>query len=399
MLMYNLICEDEDTDFSSFMIIGFLCGFLIGTEYFSLIGAYFLSIIIGSIAGFIEAYLGAKSSESFKDEWQINKRKTLNNIIGFCFAFAVFVFALWCFDNKVVIVSLFTGSYILFSKWKRILKRNISLRKILIISLGFLIGLLIPYSLDITNLFGFCFPILGVLIARKVYSKFLFDQNTLTLELFFTNIKVFGKISALEGAYTNEEFEFFESRFLYYGDDSKEIRNRNQTSIQAFEEANKNADELEKEIKKLVKYVFVSEKEEYIFEIFSDICIFAMIRNKGNLSEQKYKILLWLGNEFDIHQILVERIINQLKGMFNHHWESNIPRSRINIEDYFEILGCDVNDDFESVKKAYYIMCKINHPDRIQSLNLGEKAVTEATQKMQIINEAYQKIKEYKNWK
>ena len=63
------------------------------------------------------------------------------------------------------------------------------------------------------------------------------------------------------------------------------------------------------------------------------------------------------------------------------------------LEKYYDVLGCDSSDDFETIKKAYKDLSKQYHPDAVEGKGLGESFVSFATQKMQEINEAYQVIK------
>jgi len=64
-----------------------------------------------------------------------------------------------------------------------------------------------------------------------------------------------------------------------------------------------------------------------------------------------------------------------------------------NLDRYYEVLGCNSDDDFESVQKAYRELSRKFHPDTVEGKGLSEEFVAFATQKMQEINEAYEKIK------
>ena len=122
-----------------------------------------------------------------------------------------------------------------------------------------------------------------------------------------------------------------------------------------------------------------------------------MLRNNGKLSDAKLRALRFLGEEFDIPSVFIDRIIDDLKSYFSTSGTgTQTSTNNVSIEEYFAILGCNINDSFEVVKNAYRLKCKLNHPDKVQTL--GEEAVKEATRKIQIINEAYEKIKAYKNW-
>ena len=61
---------------------------------------------------------------------------------------------------------------------------------------------------------------------------------------------------------------------------------------------------------------------------------------------------------------------------------------------YYDVLGCSMDDDFETIRRAYKDLSRKYHPDAIEGKGLSREFVELATQKMQEINEAYAKIKE-----
>ena len=64
------------------------------------------------------------------------------------------------------------------------------------------------------------------------------------------------------------------------------------------------------------------------------------------------------------------------------------------LKKYYDVLGCSESDDFATIKKAYKDLSRKFHPDAVEGKGLSEEFVVFATQRMQEINEAYQKIKE-----
>ena len=64
------------------------------------------------------------------------------------------------------------------------------------------------------------------------------------------------------------------------------------------------------------------------------------------------------------------------------------------MQHYYDILGCSMDDDFETIRNAYRKLSREYHPDAIAGKGLGPDFVELATRKMQEINEAYEKIKE-----
>ena len=71
-------------------------------------------------------------------------------------------------------------------------------------------------------------------------------------------------------------------------------------------------------------------------------------------------------------------------------------RQSYGMQKYYEILGCNPDDDFETVKKAYRRLSKEFHPDSLESKGLDGAFTEFAKKKMQEINEAYLAIKKTK---
>ena len=67
--------------------------------------------------------------------------------------------------------------------------------------------------------------------------------------------------------------------------------------------------------------------------------------------------------------------------------------SRTEMQKYYDILGCNANDDFSLIKRSYRDLSKKFHPDSISGQSLDDEFVNYATRKMKEINEAYMKIK------
>jgi len=73
--------------------------------------------------------------------------------------------------------------------------------------------------------------------------------------------------------------------------------------------------------------------------------------------------------------------------------EPSYSYARTEMQKYYDVLGCNLDDDFSSIKKAYRKLSKKFHPDSINGKGLDEEFVNYATEKMKEINEAYMKIK------
>jgi len=61
------------------------------------------------------------------------------------------------------------------------------------------------------------------------------------------------------------------------------------------------------------------------------------------------------------------------------------------------ILGCNPNDDLQTIRKKYLKLSKEHHPDALISKGLPKELITESEKKLATINSAYDKIEKMKS--
>lgn len=82
----------------------------------------------------------------------------------------------------------------------------------------------------------------------------------------------------------------------------------------------------------------------------------------------------------------------------NSYANDNKHTSKIeNLDKYYKILGSTSNDEFSTIKHNYKKLIKEYHYDTISSKNLPQAMLQFAENKTKELNEAYAKIKEFKN--
>ena len=64
--------------------------------------------------------------------------------------------------------------------------------------------------------------------------------------------------------------------------------------------------------------------------------------------------------------------------------------------DYYEVLGVDKSADADTIKKSFRKLAKKYHPDKVAYL--GEDVRKSAEQKLQEVNEAYEKIRKQRGF-
>ena len=109
----------------------------------------------------------------------------------------------------------------------------------------------------------------------------------------------------------------------------------------------------------------------------------------GNLSSNEEEILKKIVKTFRISQLDYMNLINSFRNFYKE--VDNF--EELSIDKASEILNLREKDTIEDVKKKYKALVKENHPDIIIGKGLEGHFVKEATEKLQLINEAYEVIK------
>lgn len=106
----------------------------------------------------------------------------------------------------------------------------------------------------------------------------------------------------------------------------------------------------------------------------------------GVFSPAERKILIEIAYGLGIDDSLRANIFAKFESEFNTRFGSNKL-------DAYEVLGLSKDASFEDVKKRYKELVRKNHPDLLMGQGADDFVVSEATKKLQEINEAYEIIK------
>ena len=90
--------------------------------------------------------------------------------------------------------------------------------------------------------------------------------------------------------------------------------------------------------------------------------------------------------------------VSNIFGLYTSQFEG-IREARVGShkQNPYVILGCDSNDDLQSIRKKYLKLSKEHHPDVLMSKGLPKELVTESEKKLAAINSAYDKIEKMKS--
>ncbi|MEN8718340.1 MAG: TerB family tellurite resistance protein [Sulfurovum sp.] len=165
--------------------------------------------------------------------------------------------------------------------------------------------------------------------------------------------------------------------------------------------------ENKEEIRDKLKSLYTEEKKS--FENTLQICERLLTLTKFDYAK-RLKIMEYLLNlafidkSFsDAERMITEDIANSLKikatdfenivNNFTAFYANAAQNHSMNLENAYEILEANKNDDNITLKKKYRILVKKYHPDIIAGKGAAQNIIDEATKKLQEINEAYELIK------
>ena len=90
--------------------------------------------------------------------------------------------------------------------------------------------------------------------------------------------------------------------------------------------------------------------------------------------------------------------VSTILGLNNNQFEG-IREARVGShkQNPYIILGCDPNEDLQTIRKKYIQLSKEHHPDVLMSKGLPKELMAESEKKLAAINSAYDKIEKMKS--
>lgn len=240
--------------------------------------------------------------------------------------------------------------------------------------MGMLIGYLITKSI-FGGIFGY---LIGFFLSKnaKSYSRH-FSQQEINNGNFEINLLILSAfIIKSDGKVSNEELLYVRKYFIkVYGENY--------------------ANKIFSDFKQIIKDTTVSLEEvcislnrimTYPMKLQVIHYLFGISKSDGNISREEIYTINSISNYLNIN-------INDfysIKYMFIHEKYEN------DLYVAYKILELNENSTIEEIKESYRKLAKLHHPDRVQ--HLGEKYVKGAKEKFTEIQNAYEKIKNAKNF-
>lgn len=125
----------------------------------------------------------------------------------------------------------------------------------------------------------------------------------------------------------------------------------------------------------------------------------------GQLHPNEEQLLLQVAEALGVPAAAFRLILQQLKAQHNfhqhyqHQGQHNSGAYTVRkdvLAEAYQVLGVQAGDSDAVVKKAYRKRMSENHPDKLIAQGLPEAAIKQATEKSQVIQQAYETIKKHR---
>ena len=190
--------------------------------------------------------------------------------------------------------------------------------------------------------------------------------------------KADGKVCELEAELLKHTFTDISSHF----ENSDEIREKLKEIYNKEKESFDNTIAVCEKLLKITKFDYSKRLKvmEYLINLaFID----------KDFSQTEFMITEDIANALKIKRTDFEKIINA----FEIFYKNQADNKAVTIEDAYNTLGVNSNDDMGVVKKKYRELVKKHHPDIVTGQGASQNIIEEATKKLQEVNEAYELIK------
>jgi len=202
-------------------------------------------------------------------------------------------------------------------------------------------------------------------------------------------IALMAKVAKADGHVCELEAELLSHTFT---DISSHFENSNEVRVKLKEIYKEEMKSFDNTIEICQKYLKLT-KNEYTkrLQVMEYLLNLAFI--DAQFTQTEFLITEDIANTLEIRKTDFERLISQFEQFYKQTKEKKIN----NLQNAYDILGVNANDNVSSIKKQYRKLVKENHPDIITGQGASQSIIDQATKKLQEINEAYELIKKEKS--
>jgi DnaJ like chaperone protein len=187
-----------------------------------------------------------------------------------------------------------------------------------------------------------------------------------------------GKVCDLEHELILNSFDDLSSFFR----DKNDVKEILQTIYEKESQSSNNIEDLAHQFFKLTTFDYKKRLNVLGF-------LFNLAFIDGVLNENEEEILKKISKTFRISQNDFDQLLESFKSFYKE--SENF--TELSVDEASKILDLRESDTIEDVKRKYKKLVKENHPDIIMGKGLDDEFVKDATEKLQLINEAYEVLK------
>lgn len=201
-------------------------------------------------------------------------------------------------------------------------------------------------------------------------------------------VAMLAKVAKADGKVSELEAEILSHTFT---DISNHFENSDEVRIQLKNIYKQEMNSFDNTIDIAKKYFTLTKREYHKrLKVMEYLLNIAFIDN--DFSKAEFMITEDIANTLEIKKSDFEGLIAQ----FEHFYAQQKNSKALSLEKSCEILGVQITDDMNTIKKKYRELVKKNHPDIVTGQGASQSIIDEATTKLQEINEAYELLKKEK---
>lgn len=116
----------------------------------------------------------------------------------------------------------------------------------------------------------------------------------------------------------------------------------------------------------------------------------------GVIHDAEEKVLLDVASALGVPAAMFRLLLRQLQGQQQFHQQQGASQKASQLEQAYQALGVSENDSDAVIKKAYRKLISEHHPDRLIAQGAPEAVIKQATERSQVIRQAYETICEHR---
>lgn len=206
----------------------------------------------------------------------------------------------------------------------------------------------------------------------------------LFMQLLFTTM---GRLAKSDGRVSEEEISHAETIIRQMGLDSA----GRQQAIDWFKQGVQNAD-LEA---LLTEFAALSRGRLQLRRALLEMLLQQALVD-GDIHQNEEQLLIHVAAALGVPAAAFKLLLQQLKGQqnFHQHYRQSAQATQKDVlAEAYQALGVKPEDSDAVIKKAYRKLMSEHHPDKLIAQGLPEAAIKQATERSQVIQQAYETIK------